>query len=1340
MGEVLAGNVGGTGLDRHVLPVDKPAPADADGFLDVPWAARSGTREGGPQPAADLIGQAPGFVLLAAGGAGKSFVMDWLAKHEPSALMVDLRTLTGPELRAEVRAAITRGGPVYLDALEDAASYEPAAFRILERELTAPAARNIRWRLACRPAAWDANLAAALKSSFPGFRELRLLPLTRTAAHELVASAGVSAGPFLQALARARLGRMATSPQRLLAAAHQWASTGGDLPKSHVEAISFEVDRLLAETDRGRRQPSLPADRRRRLAARLGAITVFSGTARLARAAEAVPGLLGVADLPSEPEPEEPGTTVGPADYAEVLGTAMFAAAPEASVEFQHQQYAEFLAAEYLVRRHVTRAQVRALLGVQADRLIPGPMIGVAAWLAALKPDLAEDLIARNALAFAQAGIEMPSDDVRAAIVSGLLSAAASGDIDPERGLGLESLAHPGLKEQLARHLSDGPAQPGHLWWIAMLAADGRCYGLAPAFVHEAVSGHWPDWARRAAVTAVAVLGDDEELLQLSPLLTLGPDEDPSDGVLAAVIGTLYDALLSTADLLSVLRPQRSPGLNAYYDTLGKLPPTMLCEDLPAALDWAAGRVPAVAGDGYGSFLSRLVTRAWAESAAPGVRAALARLIAAIARDPAGDTWASRATLPWAEADPGRRRDLAEATAAEIGTGRCHALLDFRLIGLEDLSWLTGQLPVMPVPARQALAACVPALVRHPTAAEADMIVGLAEDHPAYEATRFLRDPVSTRSPAAAQWQEVHERTARDEDLRAATRAQRSEALAAALDDAQADPAAWWHVASRLSVTDRGQADADLFTGDLTARPGWALLDDHDRSRVLDLGIDYLAVHQPRPREWAGCKQIRGGAALPDWSGAYLLTTLARHAPGRVRALDPVLWQTWAPAITGAWNHAEESDQQLRCDLIDLAPPEGRRHILDAALEHLDAINQHGGNLPDYLYRHLCPELAPSLADRLAGRRYSGQLALSLLNLLIEHAPVEALPVCRRLHHDPAPELASAARRGLAQLDPSAIVDELDSAATRPADLAEILPDLALTALDDVQLAVLAAVLLRCFPFARDPVPQFGWPGTDHLFQVRGIRNHVLERLTHGGQAGTLEKLARQTQDDADRDAISWYLRRARGRAAELALTRPDPPSLLRLLGRADARLIRRSSDLTEVLISQLEQVQHELAHQGASRDLWNFSDDSATPASEDDITDWLRRQLRSRLTIATTIDREVQVERGRRGSGTRIDLTVTAPAAVYPAAAVRVITEAKLVTNGELMTAMHDQLIRRYLIPAGLQCGIYLVYWIPPSQRKTLKRTHTDPGELLGKLERQAASAGRDIYIRPLLLDITHR
>jgi hypothetical protein len=1330
---------GWNALDRYVLPLDQPVPLDRDGFLDVSGTVWWGSDENRPQLADDLAGQSPGFAFLAAGGAGKSFVMDRLSEREPSAVTVDLRTLTGPEMRTAVRAAVACGGPVYLDALEDVANDEPATFGVLERELTTAAARGIRWRLACRPAAWDAGLAAALKSSFPGFRELRLLPLTRPAAEELVASAGVSAGPFLDALIKARLGRLAASPQRLRATALHWAGTG-DLPKTHVEAISFEIDRLLAETDRGRPQPSLPADRRRRLAARLGAISAFTGAARFARAAEAVPGLLGVSLLPSEPEPEDPGTRVRPEDYSEVLDTGLFAAAPAASVEFGHQQYAEFLAAEYLVERQVARPQVRALLGVQAAGLVPGPVIAVAAWLAARRPALVEDLIARNALAFAEAGIELPSHDVRAAVVGGLLDAAASGDIDPAPGTDLSSLTHPGLEAQLLAHLGDGPAGPEHLWWIAMLAAAGTCRALTAALLQEADSARWPDWARRASVTALAVLGDDEELVRLRPLLDLGHDEDPDDEVLSAVIGTLYPRLLSTAELLRALRPQRNLSLRGYHDVLSRLADKLPREDLPGALRWAAERVPAVAGDRYGSLLSRLMTRGWAEAGAPDARTALSRLIAALSRDPAGDTWSSRAVPPWAGADPGRRLDLAAAAAAEIGTGRWHALIDFQLIGPADLGWLVSQLPAMPVPAQRALAACIPGLARHPTATQANVILGLPDDHPAYETTRFLRDPVSASSPAARQWQEIRERTVRDEDLREATRAQRAEALAAALDEAVADPAAWWHVAWWLSATDRGHADGDLFTGDLTGRPGWTLLDDQERRQVLDLGVEYLTVHQPRPQEWAGHPKISAPTALPDWSGVYLLSTLARHDPGRVQALDTATWRKWAPAITGAWSSGQERDQRLRGDLIGLAPPAGKQCILDAALDHLDALNEHGGNLPYQVYQHLSADLAESLADRLAAGRYSGQLALALLELLITHAPPVAAPLCRRLHEDDAPELAPAARRGLARLDPSAIVDGLDAAAAGPADLAEVMPHLAVTGLGDDRLAVLARILLRTFPYAQDPPPQFSAFRPDDLYQSRHLRNQVLERLTQHGRTAALEQLALSSGNDADREVIGWYLRRARGRAADLTLARPDPSALLRLLRRSDARLIRRAGDLTEVMITQLQQIQHELTYAGASRDLWNFGDDGAVPGSEDDITDWVRRQLAPRLTIATTIDREVQVERKKPGMGTRIDLAVTAPAVTHPAAAVRVITEAKLVTNDTVKTAMHNQLISRYLIPTGLQHGIYLVYWIPASQRRTRKRTRADPAELLRQLERQAASAGQDIHITPFLLDITHQ
>lgn len=1327
-------------LNRYVMPLDQRVPLDGDGFLDVAGTARRNRQESSPCSAADFVAQSPGCMLLAAGGAGKSFVMERLCELESSAIMVDLVTLTAPEVRAALRDAIASGGPVYLDALDDAAGYEPALFGILARELTTAGARGVRWRLACRPAAWDAGLAAALRNAFPGFQEVRLLPLTRSGAWELVADAGVSPSDFLTALVQARLGRLAASPQRLRATAMYWSGKQRELPKSHVEAISSEIDRLLAETDTGRPQPALPADRRRRLAARLGAISVFCGTARFARASGTAPGVAAVSSLPSEPEPDDPSRRVMPADYSEILHTDLFSAAPEASVEFQHQQYAEFLAAEYLVERQITPGQLRGLLKAQGDGLIPAPMVAVASWAAALRPALTEDFIAPNALAFAQAGIELPSPDARAVVVAGLLDAAANAEADPVPGTDLESLAHPGLEEQLSRHLSDGLAHPGQLWWLAMLAAAGRCWELAPALLREALSPRWPDWARRGAVTAVAVLGDVEEHWELKPLLVLDGEEDPDDEVLAAVIAVLYDVEMDTAELLGVLRPRRSLSLRSYYDLLYRLAWNIPPEDLPMALGWAAERLSAVTGDGYGPLLSQLVAQSWAEQEAPGVEAALARLVAALAGAPEGDIWSRRATLPWADADPGRRRNLAAAAAAEIGDGRWHALIDFLLIGPDDLTWLLTQLPGMPARAQEALAACIPGLARHPTAAQADMILAFPAGHPAYQSTRMFRDRVSINSPAARQWQELRERAGKDEELQEARRITRAAALAAALDETRTDPASWWNLAWWLSATNGGHDGDGLFTEDLTGRPGWILLDEHQQEQVIESGITYLATHQPRPQDWAGRLQISSSAALPDWSGVYLLSTLAYLSPERVKALAPETWRRWAPAITGAWSSGQESDRRLRRTLIGMVPADEKQHLLNAALDQLDAMSEFGARIIPPVFKDLCADLAPALAERLATGRYSSHLAAALLDLLITHAPSSTLPLCRDLIESHEQELAATARRGLAELDPAAAVDMLDTASAGPAELAEIMPHLALTALDDDRVAALARIALQCFPYTEDPPPQYVVFRPDRLYQVRRLRDQVLEQLTQHGRVTALDRLALHSEHEADLEAIMWYKHRARRQAADLTIARPDSSALLRLLGRADARLIRCAADLTEVLIAQLQQIQHEITHQGASRDLWNIIGNEAIPASEDDISDWVRRQLSPRLTIATTIDREVQVERKKRGMGTRIDLTVTAPAATHPVTAVRVITEAKLITNDSLMTAMHDQLVSRYLIPAGLRHGIYLVYWVPPSQRRTRRRTHLYKGELLHQLQKQAASTDKEFCITPFLLDITYR
>ena len=97
----------------------------------------------------------------------------------------------------------------------------------------------------------------------------------------------------------------------------------------------FEVGQLLEETG-SRRPPTVPQDRPRRLAGRLAAMTVFGQADRFTAAPQPPPGTPKIADLPSDPEPDDPGRAATPEEFTEVLGTALFDAAADAAVSRTH--------------------------------------------------------------------------------------------------------------------------------------------------------------------------------------------------------------------------------------------------------------------------------------------------------------------------------------------------------------------------------------------------------------------------------------------------------------------------------------------------------------------------------------------------------------------------------------------------------------------------------------------------------------------------------------------------------------------------------------------------------------------------------------------------------------------------------------------------------------------------------------------------------------------------------------------------------------------------------------------------------------------------------------------
>jgi hypothetical protein len=1283
----------------------------------------------------ELAGQEGSFVLLAADGAGKSTVMRHLRLAEPASTEVTLPGLDKAGIRHELQQAVAAGGPVYLDALDIAARHLPDLFIVLQDCLTRPQAGGVPWRLACRPAVWDGELAAALSSQLSAFRQLRLLPLTRAAAADVASEVTRRPDEFLDALVRAGLGGLAASPMRLQSAARQWKDGNGHLPDSQLGAIRFEIERLLRETN-SRQPPAVPLDRRRRLAGRLAAVTVFGQAERFTVEPRLLPGALYIGDLPSDPEPDDPGNRVTLAELAEVLGTALFDPGPDTTVGFRHQQYAEFLAAEYVASRRVTRPQLPGLLGMNGDGVIPRPLTGTAAWLGALSPGLGRDFAAANAGRLAESAVEMPTSGLREALVRGILTKAAAEDMNALPGQDLAALVHPGLETQLAAHLSGGLTRAGELWWVSRLALAGQCRALAAGLRREALAPQWPPWARRPVVAAAAALGNDAEAGQLLQLAHLGPEGDPDDDVLAAVIEALFPRLVDTAGLLGLLRPQRNASyLGPYLVLLDELEARIPAGDLPVALTWAAAHVPD-GEDAYGGLIPKLVRRGWDNIASPGVRDPLARLIADLAASPGWAYQDRRTPHPWDGSTSAARRELAVQVAARLPAGESFPLFDLGLLHAGDLGWLLGVLASLAQPQQDTLAQCVPALARQPAAAEANLILQMAEGHPAYAHTTHLRGESSTSSPQALRARQRSARAVSDEQQRLANRRDQHAQLTAALHDTEADPGQWWHIARHLA---RGNPDAgELFSHDLTARPGWQLLSAAQRQQVLDLGLRYLLVHQLRPPAWAGHPSIRAGYmndAVADWSGVCLLTTLTRHDPARLTALSPSAWQPWIPAIIGAWTVGNGEAQRARCQLIDLMPRSERQAVRDAALTHLDALQANSGQLNAWLYEHLCPALAPELAERLTADRYDGDLGQGLLHVLVKYAPQAALPACKYITGTPGHALAPAARRGLAELDPADLVSLLEAEPPEPEDMADIAERLNLSLLGDRQLTALAWLLLQYTPLDSDPSPQYGVFTPDRLHQVRRIRRVVMDLLAEHGQDSIFRDLAAQHEGNG-RATAEWYLRRARTRATDLAYATLPPDELLRLLGQADARLVRDDSDLLDLILLQLEDIQRELKQRGASRRLWDFDGDHGTPKDENTISEFVRDELMTRLRAQGFIDREVEVTRQLTGIGTRIDLTVTVLTAAHPASTARVIAEAKRVTNDSLMTGMHDQLVRQYLVPTGRRYGLYLVYWAKPEQ---WPGSPADRSQLARELEQQAAEAGDGLRIRPYILDISH-
>ena len=820
-----------------------------------------------------------------------------------------------------------------------------------------------------------------------------------------------------------------------------------------------------------------------------------------------------------------------------------------------------------------------------------------------------------------------------------------------------------------------------------------------------ALNSAWPDAMRAEAVRAFAQVAPRHRMSDLAPLLDLSAEDDPFDEILAATLRAVLPDAIDFDRIKSALSPRRASNfIGAYRFLLSELPTLIPSDGVVPALTDALSRQPEQRDGAFEDFLAGLLRRAW-EMRDPAVVEVVG---AALGSDRLGFPQTFRSEgLPWeTDDDPDLRRAMAVA-ALTAHENAFAAVKNLRMLTPSDLVWLIDWMVTAPPEALE----CAQIVLRHlawnvADTETAERILAVGQEHPAYQELAACQGHREIASRPA--W--IARRIADAESRPSATES--ASQLRAAITRARTHVDDWWHVV--IALAGLGAETEQLLGWNLTSKPMWSAMGAEEQEELLRLGLDYLNARQPEVSRWAGRDQLTGDDAMPDWAAVFLLATLAVHRLDLLDDVEPTAWTSWASVITLMPPYLTNETWQQR--IRDAAPEDGREAI-DRALreqvrEAVIGISFAHHPLADFSDRRLIAviEQVARSTDESEDRRDEA------IAVLLEHAPNIALDVARAALNDnivPAAAFATVAR-----LAPEELIAEW-IAQNRLGPL-ERLRDLNLERLSDSSLTSLTGILLDKLPFADDPGNSYGFTESTPESVARRMRMRALQSMARRGMASSLATLG-HGRPAADLQQIRHLMQEARTGEALKNWQPVQPGTFMEVLASGDARLVRDSAGLLAVLLEQLDQIQNDVRHRAGFRSLWDSEPgaDGASPKNEDTISDWLAHELELRLRPHVVVDREIQVTRHKAaGVGTRIDITATS-GGIHVG---RVVFEAKHVNTPELLSAIDDQLVDKYMDPAALTHGIYIVYWTAPELRPSSWHKKYPDTDVLAEVLREQA------------------
>lgn len=868
---------------------------------------------------------------------------------------------------------------VFMDGLDECRLLMASVVDLLLEELAEHPVDRLSVRVGCRTAKWSKKLERGMKRLWgeESVGVYELAPLRRADVAAAAEANGLDSAAFLGALDQAEAVPLAIKPVTLEFLLESYSETGA-FPRRQADLYLDGCRRLCEESneDRVDRQLTgeLSADQRLAVAARVAALTVFSGKEAvwtgLERAVRAEDDVL-VRELAygaeSNGEDEFP---VGEATIKEVLDTGLFSARGSDRLGWAHQTYAEFLAAHYLTRKNVGTDQAMALVLHPDDeegKLIP-QLHETAAWLASMSDDFFRAVMDAEPEVLLRSDVASTDVESKADLVATMLRLYDEGKLLDDKLVPhtqYRKLEHPSLAGQLEPYIAD-PNKGFVVRRVALDIAEAcELRTLQGAAAEVALDTAQPHFVRKEAAAFVAHVGDGPTRGRLKPLALGDAGDDPNGDLRGWGLHAAWPEHMSAEELFGALTRPNESYLGSYASFLNNdLPERLRPADLPVALAWAEGQQ----GRHGMSFrlaelMDQIMLRAWEHLDAPGVRKAFAR--AALARLRHHDEIVQdRRSIFAASDEPSfhdrvtadelKRRSLMEEMLEllQVEDDDEWLLVHYKtplLLG-QDATWLIDKLEAAPRGRRREILAALLRRAFYGWGDEQHELLYLAyQRNPALaDEVGCFFDPIELSSETAEEQRRYHQESLswrKEREEPPPPDPPLAERILRALNDIEAGDvdAFWQRLDYYMKFSQSGLSQTSPTEWDLTALPGWDDADAATRDRIVGAAKRYVLEGELITDGWLGEKTI--WETHPAYAGYRALRLLVNLAPDFIVDMPHEVWERWAPVILDYPISARTEEVEPHRQLVAMAYQRAPDTLMDTVLFLVDKENEKQGFL-----------------------------------------------------------------------------------------------------------------------------------------------------------------------------------------------------------------------------------------------------------------------------------------------------------------------------------------------------------------------------------------------------------